>query len=70
MNKQIREIQLSLERSTGTMNPNITQISKATGHSRDYIRKILFHEKCDHFGNNKRYFSGDVAKVLFTELWN
>lgn len=69
MISRVTDIQRSLERVTGTMNPNITQIAKATGHSRDYVRAMLYGVACNKTGREKRYYSGDVANVMAAEMW-
>lgn len=61
MNKQ--DLTRDIKQEVGNL-PNMTQIRKYTGFSKDTVRELL--RGCDSItdGKQKKYFAGDVAERL------
>lgn len=59
MNRQ--EIIRDLKKETGTSFPNVSQIAKYMGVSRDRVREMVAGCECLVSGRSKQYFVNDVA---------
>lgn len=69
MEKSFKEFRDNLKEKVGPT-PCISELARATGRGRDYIRETLYHVRAERTSRATRYPVDDAARALWNRFQN